>query len=85
MSRGMLLGLCAVIVAGGSVTLFMPFTDYGVQLRAQSAESRLSPSEIRARGGGSRGSMWSNIEDAKRRQRERSTDALAPRESDERS
>jgi len=79
----MVLGLCAAILLGGSFTLFAPFSEYGTQLRAKSAESRMSPEEIRARGGGSRGSVWSNIEGVKKRQKAEAAAILNPKSGDD--
>lgn len=75
MSKGMVLAVCGIIVLAGGFTLTVPFTDWGAKARAEAAGTRLSADEIRRRGGGSRGSVWSNIEDAKKRQRVAATPA----------
>jgi hypothetical protein len=68
MSRSLVVGVVALILLGGGFTLFAPFTTVGVGMREEAAAYRLSPEEIRARGGGSRGSVWKNLDEAKRRQ-----------------
>ena len=69
MSRLAVVGVCAVIVVAGGFTLISPFTQMGAEMRANAAQDRLSPQEIRARGGGSRGSVWSNLDKAKKARR----------------
>jgi hypothetical protein len=65
----MVAGVVAIILVAGGFTLFAPFSAVGTAMREEAAKARLSPEEIRARGGGTRGSVWKNLDDAKRRQR----------------